>query len=113
MSEDAQKLQQLLTEGPELGIHTILWLDNLKGIISLTADSLKPWLAHFDLRTVLSISAEDSGKLIGETWAQKLPPIRAYFKDYGVVDSPEKFKPYAVPSLDVIQEYQTRFQSRG
>ncbi len=112
MSEDAQALLQLVTEGPELGIHTTLWFDELKSITSLTTDKPKSLLAQFDMRTILSMSGEDSKSLIGESYAQKLPPIRAYFKDYSTVDAPEKLKPYAVPLAKELQSYAQKFQKR-
>ena len=110
-SADAQKIITLASQGAELGIHTILWLDNMKTYSQLTGDN-RAWLTHFDLRVALPMPADDSRSLLGETYAQNLPRLRAYFRDQSTTGDLEKFKPYAVPASQEMAVYSKRFQQR-
>ena len=111
-SEDAQKLLALASQGSELGIHTVLWLDNMKTWSQLTADN-RSVLTHFDLRVGMNMPAEDSRTLLGEHYAQNLPRVIAYFCDKAVGSNLEKFKPYAIPSVQEMAEYSKRLQQRS
>ncbi len=111
-SEDAQKILKIISQGSELGIHTILWLEDMKAFNKLTANN-KQWLGNFDLRVSLNISEDDSRSLLGETFAAKLPRLRAYFKDDSVTVGLDKFKPYAVPTKTEMREYASNFNKRS
>ncbi|MEH2363819.1 FtsK/SpoIIIE domain-containing protein [Nostoc sp.] len=111
-SAEAEKLLELLSQGPELGIHTILWLDNMKTFMKITGDN-RSWLTHFDLRVGSTMPADDSRLLLGETYAQSLPQLRAYFRDEATAIGLEKFKPYAVTSSQEIAEYSKRLKQRS
>jgi hypothetical protein len=111
-SEDAKKLNELISQGPELGIHTILWMDDMKGFMKLTGDQ-KSWLTHFDLRVGLKMPGDDSRTLLGENHAESLPRWRGYFKDDATVSGLEKFKPYAVPSKTDIDRYAQQLKQRS
>jgi len=110
-SPDAQKLFDLISKGAELGIHTILWLDDLKTFLKVTGDN-RSWLTHFDLRVGLTMPGDDSRLLLGESYAQNLPRLRAYFRDDSQVTGLEKFKPYAVPTVQDIAEYSKHLATR-
>lgn len=110
LSEDAEKVSQLISQGSELGIHTILWVEDLKTFLKMTADD-RSWLTHFDLRVGLTMSESDSRLMFGETYAQKLQRMRAYFYD-DASNYLEKFKPYAVPTKEELFSYSEQFQKR-
>lgn len=110
-SEDAEKLLKLISQGSELGIHTIFWLEDLKTFLKLTGDN-RSWLNHFDLRVALNMPGDDSRLLLGEVYAEKLPRLRAYFRDDSTTAGLEKFKPYAVPTKEEIGEYCQKFEQR-
>jgi DNA segregation ATPase FtsK/SpoIIIE, S-DNA-T family len=113
MSPDAQKLQEIVTIGPELGIHTILWFDNAKTFQQLCAESSpRNLLMQFDCRAVLHLPGEDSRLFLGEPIAEKLPALRAYYYDAGLSVGFEKFKPYAIPSASEIQQYANNLKQR-
>jgi DNA segregation ATPase FtsK/SpoIIIE, S-DNA-T family len=112
MSGDTQKLLKICSQGSELGIHTILWLDNAKTVLQLFGDKQRAALTQFDMRTGLTMSADDSRTILGETYAQNLPRLRAYFSDLSNTTGLEKFKPYAVPSPAEIRAYSQRLQQR-
>lgn len=55
---------------------------------------------------------DDSRLLLGESYAQNLSRLRAYFRDDSQVTGLEKFKPYAVPTVQDIAKYSKRFATR-
>jgi DNA segregation ATPase FtsK/SpoIIIE, S-DNA-T family len=113
MSPDAQKLQEIATIGPELGIHTIIWFDNAKTFQQLCAESSpRNLLMQFDCRAVLHLPGEDSRLFLGEPIAEKLPTLRAYYYDAGLSTGFEKFKPYAIPSKAEIIQYAQNLKQR-
>jgi DNA segregation ATPase FtsK/SpoIIIE, S-DNA-T family len=113
MSPDAQKFQEIVTIGPELGIHTILWFDNAKTFQQMCAESSpRNLLMQFDCRAVLHLPGEDSRLFLGEPIAEKLPALRAYYYDAGLSTGFEKFKPYAIPSASEIQRYAQNLKQR-
>ena len=86
----------ILKDGPEVGVHTIVWCDtytNLNRSLDRSAQR------EFAMRTVLQMSAEDSANLIDSPAASKLGQHRAFFfdEDGGRL---EKFRPYALPEDD-------------
>ena len=106
MSPHAKQLQELTTLGPELGIHTLLWLDNATTFQQLCANNnARTLLSQFDCRAVLKLSTEDSRFFLGEPIAQNLPSLRGYFYDASLSEGYEKFKPYAIPSSTEIYQY--------
>ncbi|MGI0480412.1 hypothetical protein ACN4EE_06445 [Geminocystis sp. CENA526] len=111
-SEDAQKILELISKGSELGIHTILWLEDMKGFAKLSNNN-RQWLGNFDLRVGLTMSGDNSRLLLGESFAEKLPRLRAYFKDDSLSIDLDKFKPYAVPSTTEMLEYKNNFKQRS
>jgi DNA segregation ATPase FtsK/SpoIIIE, S-DNA-T family len=96
----AQQFTTLVREGPEVGIHTIVWCDtntNLNRTLDRRA------LREFAMRIVLQMSAEDSSNLIDTPAASKLGQYRAIFynEDEGRI---EKFRPYTLPSNEWLGE---------
>ena len=113
ISPQAKQLQELITLGPELGIHTLLWLDNATTFQQLCAYiSPRTLLSQFDCRAVLKLPAEDSRFFLGETIAQNLPSLRGYFYDASLSSGFEKFKPYAIPTLTEITQTAEKLQQR-
>lgn len=112
MSPDAKKFLQVVSQGAELGIHTILWLDSTKTFLQLFADNRSAF-NHFDLRIGLKMPADDSRQLLGESYAQNLPRMRAYFQDVSLANGLEKFKPYAIPKKEEMNAYRQQFQTRS
>lgn len=111
MSPDGEKFLQIVSQGSELGIHTILWVDAAKTFLQLFADSRSAF-THFDLRVGLKMAGDDSRQLFGESYAQNLPRMRAYFQDTALATGLEKFKPYAVPNADELKLYSQNLQKR-
>jgi DNA segregation ATPase FtsK/SpoIIIE, S-DNA-T family len=105
MSDDAKKLIAIASQGAELGIHLILWVEGIKTLNQLFAGKERISLSNFDLRVGLTMPTDDSRALFNETLAASLTRLRAYFKDEATAANLEKFKPYAVPSKQEFATY--------
>jgi hypothetical protein len=90
----AQQFATILREGPDVGVHAIVWCDTLT---NLNRNLDRRSLREFAMRVVFQMSAEDSANLVDTPAASKLGPHRALFynEDEGRL---EKFRPYGVPS---------------
>ncbi|PZS04327.1 MAG: hypothetical protein DLM69_02020, partial [Candidatus Chloroheliales bacterium] len=90
----AKQFPTILREGPELGVHTIVWCDTLANL-NRTLD--RRALREFEQRVAFQMSAEDSSNLVDSPAASKLGQHRALFfsEEQGRA---EKFRPYGLPS---------------
>jgi len=85
---------ELLANGPEAGIHVVMWCDsynNLERWVSRTS------MKDLDSRIVFQMNQSDSSNLIDSPNASKLGVHRALFyrEESGTA---EKFRPYGLPS---------------
>jgi hypothetical protein len=104
----AQQFATILREGPDVGVHTVVWCDTLT---NLNRCLDRRALREFALRVVFQMSAEDSSNLIDTPAASKLGPYRALFysEEEGRL---EKFRPYAVPGTAWIAEWVGKLKNR-
>ncbi|MBK8030089.1 MAG: hypothetical protein IPK17_11395 [Chloroflexi bacterium] len=110
-SDKAKVLNSIVAQGPELGIHTVVWVDSMQ-VFERTMQS-RAWLTHFDLRIALTIPANDSQMLFGDASASKLPRLRGYTRDESSPQGLEKFKPYSLPPVDLIRQIGKSLKSRA
>lgn len=96
----AQQFATILREGPDLGVHTIIWCDT---VTNLNRSLDRRVLREFAMRTVFQMSAEDSANSIDLPMASKIGPYRAPFYDEEV-GRLEKFRPYGLPSTEWLGE---------
>ena len=90
----AQQFATLLREGPDVGVHTLVWCDMITNL-SRTLD--RRALREFGMRVAFQMSAEDSSNLIDTPAASKLGSHRAlFFSEEG--GRLEKFRPCGFPS---------------
>ncbi len=96
----AQQFVTILRDGPDVGVHTIIWCDSMT---NLTRTLDRRALREFGTRVVTQISAEDSANLIDSPVASKLGSYRAllYNEDEGTL---EKFHPYGLPSKEWLED---------
>lgn len=87
-------LGNILRDGPQVGVHTLVWAD--------TFNTVNRWfdrstLREFDLRALLQMSANDSSNLMDSPAASRLGQNRGllYSEEQG---TSEKFRPYGPPS---------------
>jgi len=92
----SQLLGQLLRDGPEVGVHTIIWCDTFS---NLSRSIERRLIREFGLKIVFQMSAEDSMNLIDSPSASKLGINRAIYFDEDL-GTPEKFRPYGCPPVD-------------
>lgn len=91
-----KQFSNILKEGPDIGIHTLVWCD---GYSSLTNKIGRNLIREFDMRVVLQMGTDDSNSLIDTSAANKLGPYGAYY--YSINENIlEKFKPYNMPIKD-------------
>jgi hypothetical protein len=94
-----QMFGDLLRDGPDVGIHLLVWCDSQNNINRrMSAQTVR----EFEMRIVFQMSLQDSLALIDSPMAAKLGPYRALFvsDDEGRLD---KFKPFALPKVEWIQ----------
>ncbi len=99
----------LLVKGPEVGIHTLLWVD--------TYANLERWLSRqslkeIELRVLFQMNAGDSSNLIDNPAASRLGVHRAllYREETGEVT---KFRPYGPPESTWLDWVQNHLRSSG
>jgi len=99
-----ENLQALLRDGPGVGMHTLMWCDTL---INLNRSLDRQGLRECGLRVLFQMSAADSSHLLDNPLASKLGRNRALFF-HDEMASPEKFRPYGLPSLTWLAEVKQR-----
>lgn len=110
-SEAAKRLARLADEGPEFGIHLLLWADAVAAIEPVFK---RGGLAYFDLRLALHLPEKDSTDLLSSNAAAKLDANRALFRhEDWELGRMEKFKPYPAPAAGVLADLLGRLRSKG
>ena len=99
----SKQLTNLLREGPNYGIHLLVWCDTL-GNLNRTFE--RSTAGEFELRILFQMSINDSSSLIDSPAAGRLGENRALFynEEQGKT---EKFRPYGLPDpawLDQVRE---------
>ena len=107
-ANSAKQFADILREGPGVGIHVTTWVDTVASVErTLERSSLR----EFDNRILFQMSATDSSTLIDSPAANKLGFHRAlaYSEEQGVM---EKFRPYALPSREWLEQIRSSLNSR-
>ncbi len=105
----AQQFATVLREGPDLGIHTLVWCDMMT---NLNRSLDRRALREFAMRVAFQMSAEDSANLLDSPLASKLGPYRALFYDEEE-GRLEKFRPYGLPAEVWLGQVKEWFKGRG
>jgi len=105
----AQQFATILREGPDLGIHTLVWCDTMT---NLNRSLDRRALREFAMRVAFQMSAEDSANLLDSPLASKLGPYRALFYDEEE-GRMEKFRPYGLPSETWLSQIKEFLKGRG
>ena len=105
----AQQLTALLRDGPQKGIHTLLWCDTLTNFLRRLDRRVLP---DFGMRVVFQMSNEDSANLIDTPAANRLGPYRAFFyEEYG--SQLTKFRPYTIPPQEWLSQVKQMFSQKS
>lgn len=93
-----KQLAEILKNGPQWGIHTLVWCDG-HNAVSRMFDRLA--MREFESRVAFQMSSADSSNLLDTPAASQLSPHRAlvYNDETGEV---EKFRPYGLPTDEWI-----------
>jgi S-DNA-T family DNA segregation ATPase FtsK/SpoIIIE len=99
----------VLRDGPPLGMHTIAWCDTA---VNLNRTLDRHGLREFEQRVLFQMSGADSTQLIDSPLAAKLGLRRALFfaEEEGVL---EKFRPYALPADEWLEQIKQRLNARS
>ncbi len=94
--EPGKIFADLLTMGPPLGIHVIIWCDSYNNVERWFS---RQTLRELEQRVAFQMNASDSSNLIDSPAASRLGTHRAllYREETGTF---EKFRPYGLPSAD-------------
>ncbi|NQT16691.1 MAG: cell division protein FtsK, partial [Planctomycetes bacterium] len=96
----AAQFADVLREGPEFGIHSILCCDTYN---SVTRSIDRQGLRDLEMRVLFQMNASDSSNLIDSPAAARLGVHRAVLYDEGQ-GRLEKFRPYGVPSEQWLRQ---------
>jgi S-DNA-T family DNA segregation ATPase FtsK/SpoIIIE len=105
----AEAFARILANGPEYGIHTVVWVDTLA---SLQRTLGRRALKDFEQRICFQMSAADSTEILDDDAASRLGLHTALLVALGE-GRREKFRPYRVPEADVLARYGAAMQRRG
>jgi hypothetical protein len=100
-----KSLKKVITDGPDFGVHTILWCDTYVNLVRrLNRNALR----DFGMRVAFQMGRDDSLILMETQDANKLGAYRALF--YNEEENYlEKFRPYKTPKEDWLKKIAQRF----
>jgi S-DNA-T family DNA segregation ATPase FtsK/SpoIIIE len=99
-----QLFNEVLREGPEIGIHVIVWCDSMVNFGRLNRSAIR----EFSFRVAGPMSSSDSSQLIGEENAARLRDhYRALLYDEERPGVLEKFRPYLLPTAAQLRNVLT------
>jgi len=93
----AGQLSTILRDGPDLGIHTIIYCDTYN---NLERSLNRQDISELGMRVAMRMSANDSNNCIDSPAASKLDQYLAFFFDEERSGVLEKFRPYDLPSIN-------------
>ena len=103
-------LSRICAEGPEFGIHTVIWSSTHTSLENVFD---RDQIAEFDLRVAMQMSQDESSAFLGSIEASSLGKDRAHFYDEDTSLKPEKFRPYALLTSEEIVGISGRLKSRA
>jgi len=104
----ADHLAAILKEGSPLGVHLLIWSDNLANLNRAFDNQA---IREFESRVLFQMSSNDSAHLLDAPHASKLGPNRALFSGEEQ-NRLEKFRPYGLPADDWLEALRATFAAR-
>jgi len=104
----SQLFTHILRDGPEVGIHTIVWCDNMN---NLNRSLDRGVLRDFALRVTFRAPRNDSQDLINSPAAETQLPLRAMLYDDDV-NQLTKFRPYDLPDDKWLTQWSALLHQR-
>jgi hypothetical protein len=98
----ADDVMKILRDGPEVGVHTLVWCDTPAGIVRTLG---RKAIAEFGLRVAGVMGNDDSQTLIDDSAAAKIDrPHRMLLFDEEQPGVLEKFRPFAIPRKNWVEK---------
>ena len=92
----SKQLSHILREGPEVGVHTLIWCDTHANLNRVFRDRQ---IDEFSLRLLFQMSGDDSRALCDSEAASRLGAHRTLFYNDERGGRLEKLRPYRLPEL--------------
>jgi DNA segregation ATPase FtsK/SpoIIIE, S-DNA-T family len=108
-SDGADRFARILKEGPDVGVHVLVWADTTDGALQVVERRILG--QEFGIRAALSVAAGEAGDLLGVR-VSRIGPGRAVLMD-DETGEPEKYRPYQKPSLAWIHAIGSQLTARG
>ena len=106
----SSQFASILREGPEVGIHSIVWCDTF---LNLDRTMEPRALIEFGTRLVGSMSQDDSIRLLDDAVASRIDrPHRMIKYDEDQVGVFEKFRPFRIPTSEWLEHFAENLRSR-
>ncbi|HZQ10274.1 MAG TPA: FtsK/SpoIIIE domain-containing protein [Anaerolineae bacterium] len=103
----SKSLTHIAQDGPEVGVHLVLWLDTLANFERALR---RQGIEFFDLRAATLMSQNEAVNYLENPVASKLGPNRAVYRTQEwETGRLEKFKPYALPDAQALDTLRKRF----
>lgn len=109
LSTDAKRLTQLLKDGAGRGIHCVAWCDTFANLCHRLGQHI---VGEFDHRVALRMGTDDSIAFVHTPAASMLGLYRALLYNSESA-SVEKFRPFAVPGVEWVQETCAKLTARS
>lgn len=99
-SQAGEQLSRLLRQGPAVGIHTLVWSDQISSLGAVVGGgAISDTLSQCGHRIGMQMTQNESNAFLGTPLAGRLGSERAYYRDERrPADQLDKFKPYALLS---------------
>ena len=101
-------IARILHDGPPVGVYVMAWSDNLNTLNRTFEPSTQK---EFGAKVAFQMSASDSTHYFDDPRASRLGKHMAYFLDEDN-STPEKFRPYGIPSADCLTWVRDQFSRR-
>ena len=104
-----QAFDTVLREGPDVGVHALIWCDTLANVNRALS---RRALSELELRVLFQMSATDSATLIDSPQASQLGLHRALLHNEQE-GTTEKFRPYSLPGEEWLSWLSERLTARS
>lgn len=101
-------LKKILAKGPKLGINSIIWSENLKGVENVLGDRYD---SVFDKRIAYGLDDDSMDNLVSETESKNLKGSTAVYMNISNDVRNTHFRPYDIPAKVWVSRYAEVYES--
>ena len=99
--EPVDRLMYILREGPEVGVHVVIWSDSMDALRAVVD---RRSMGYLGIRVATTLTERASQELIDGPAAARIGPSRAVLADDEHVGRIERFRPYGPASAELLRE---------